>query len=237
MVPECTQVAQAGKLYIVGTPIGNLGDLSLRAAAILKSADIIACEDTRVTAKLMHYLGLSKDLVSYRDANEEAQANHLLESLQNGKSIALVSDAGTPTISDPGFRLVRLCRKAAVDVIPVPGPAAFVAALSASGLPSDRFQFIGFLPPKSAARKRFFEEILNAEQTTIFYESSHRIEKFMNELVEILGDNRVICVAREITKLHETFLVGKSAEVLLEFRNRSQKGEFVVLIAPQTFTL
>ncbi len=236
-LPECKQTAEPGHLYIVATPIGNLGDITIRAASILNSCDLIACEDTRVTHGLLHYLGIKKPTISYRDANEKSQTEFLLSQLKEGKSIALVSDAGTPTISDPGFRVVRECRKLGLTVTPIPGASALLAAISASGLPSNDFRFVGFLPPKSAARKRFFIDNKDSESTLALYESSHRIQKFIDELIEVLGGQRVVCIAREITKLHETFLVGRIAEIYEPFQTRSQKGEFVVLIAPQDFQL
>lgn len=236
-LPECKQTAQPGHLYIVATPIGNLGDLTLRAASILNSCDLIACEDTRVTHGLLHYLGIKKPTLSYRDANEKSQAESLIGQLKEGKSVALVSDAGTPTLSDPGFRVVRESRKLGISVVPIPGASALLAAISASGLPSNDFRFVGFLPPKSAARKRFFTDNKDSKSTLALYESSHRIQKFIDELIEVLGRERVVCIAREITKLHETFLVGCISEVYEQFQTRSQKGEFVVLIAPQDFQL
>ena len=236
-LPECTQEAEAGHLYVISTPIGNLGDITLRAAKILSTCDTIACEDTRVSRGLLSYLGIKKPLLSYRDANEKEQALQLVEKLKGGESVGLISDAGTPTLSDPGFRIVRECRRAGIPVVPVPGASAMLAGLAASGLPSNDVRFVGFLPPKSAARKRFFEEIKESEQTIILYESSHRIEKFMNDILEVLGGGRVICLGREITKKHETFLVGKIEFVYEKFINRSQKGEFVVIIAPKGFEL
>lgn len=236
-LPESKQKAEPGHLYIVATPIGNLGDITARAAGILNTCDLIACEDTRVTHGLLHYLSIKKPTLSYRDANEKSQAEFLVLQLQEGKSIALVSDAGTPTLSDPGFRIVRECRKLNVPVVPIPGASALLAAISASGIPSNDFRFLGFLPPKSAARKRFFEDNKNSKSTLALYESSHRIQKFIDELIEVLGDQRVVCIAREITKLHETFLVGPISEIYEQFQIRSQKGEFVVLIAPSDFQL
>lgn len=234
---ECKQKAEAGHLYIVSTPIGNLSDITVRAAHILNSCDLIACEDTRVTGGLLHYLGISKPTLSYRDANEKQQAEYLVDQLKEGKSIALVSDAGTPTLSDPGFRVIRECRKLGIPVVPIPGASALLAALSVSGLPTNDFRFFGFLPPKSAARKRFFEEHRESLYSVIVYESSHRIDKFMDEILEVLGKNRVICLAREITKLHETFLVGAIGEIYSSFQKQSHKGEFVVIIAPTDFEL
>lgn len=236
-LPEPRQKAQPGHLYIVATPIGNLEDISLRAANILDSCDLVACEDTRVTRNLLKHFDIKKPTLSYRDENESSQSPLLIQELQNGKSIALVSDAGTPTLSDPGFRIVRECRKLQIPVVPIPGPSALLAALCASGLPSNDFRFVGFLPPKSAARKRFFQEHKDSPTTLALYESSHRIQKFIDDLIETLGPERVLCIAREITKLHETFLVGPISEIYTNFTTRSQKGEFVILIAPHNFQL
>lgn len=226
-----------GSLYIVPTPIGNLDDITLRSIEILKSVDIIACEDTRVTGNLLKRLGIDKEMFIYEDARERAVAPILLEKLIVGKSIALVSDAGTPCISDPGFRIVRLCRKEGIEVIPLSGACAFTMALSASGLPSDAFLFVGFLAPKSAARKKFFEDHRDFEHTIIFYESTHRIEKFMEDAYEVYGGERVICVCKEISKLHERFFVNRLSIVRDELKSANTRGEFVILIAPRSFTL
>lgn len=232
------QSAEPGYLYIVATPLGNLHDFTLRATSILSSCDVIACEDTRVTQKLLSHLEISiPQLISYREENEIKQTPVLIELLHSGKSVAIVSDAGTPTLSDPGFRIVRECQKQQIPVVPIPGPSACITALSASGLPSDRFLFVGFLPPKSAARKRFFEEYKDFSSTIILYESCHRIEKFLNDFLEVLGSNRVLCIAREMTKLHETILTGPAKEIQSQILQRSQKGEFVILIAPAHFSL
>ena len=224
-------------LYLVATPIGNLGDLSQRALDILKSCDLIACEDTRTSGKLLKHFGITNNLVSYHEHNEISQAQVLADKIEADQAIALISDAGTPTLSDPGFRVVRECHRRHLNVSPIPGPSAALAALSASGLPSDRFSYRGFLPAKSAARKRFFESILSADQTQILFESNHRILKFLNDFLEVLGPERVICVARELTKLHETIVTGPAGEVSEKIKSRSQKGEFVVVIAPADFSL
>lgn len=236
-IPECKQKAEPGHLYIVATPIGNLSDISIRAISILNSCDLVACEDTRVTGCLLHHFGIQKPTLSYRDANEIQQADFLIDELQKGKSIALVSDAGTPTLSDPGFRIVRACRKICLPVVPIPGASALLASLCASGLPTNDFRFFGFLTPKSAARRRFLEEHINASYTIILYESSHRIEKFMDEMLEILEPSRIISLGREITKLHETFLVGQITHIHASFQKQSHKGEFVIIIAPNNFQL
>lgn len=228
---------QPGHLYVVATPIGNLADLTERARAILAAVDVIACEDTRTTGAMLTRFGLHKVLVPYHDHNETEAADRLADQLAAGKSIALVSDAGTPAISDPGFRLVRACRRRNLPVIPVPGPSALTAVLSASGLPTNGFLYVGFLPPKSAARVAFFDKYRDFDYTLALYESCHRIDKAVEEIVSTLGDARVICVAKEVTKLHETFLVGPAADVRARLAKLSLKGEFVLLIAPTTFTL
>jgi len=227
-----------GILFVVATPIGNLGDASPRAREILGSVAIIACEDTRVTGKLLARWEIPRPtLLSYREENESERTPGLLAELEAGRDVALASDAGTPTISDPGFRLVRACRAAGISVRAVPGPSACVAALSVSGLPSDRFFFAGFLPPKSAARRRFLEEHRGFPSTIILYESVHRIEKLLSEVVEVLGEERVIAVSRELTKKFETSSVGPAGEVREEVLSRARKGEYVVVIAPEGFSL
>ncbi len=224
-------------LYLVATPIGNLGDLSFRAVDILKHCDLIACEDTRTSGKLLKHFEIRKPLVSYHEHNEIQQATQLADKIESGTSIALITDAGTPALSDPGFRVVRECRKRELPVSPIPGPSAAMAALSASGLPSDSFCYVGFLPAKSAARKRFFSDIKDSQRTQIVFESNHRILKFLNDFNEVLGSDRVLCVARELTKLHETIFTGPAEKVIESVKQRSQKGEFVVVIAPSTFEL
>ncbi|MEM9159148.1 MAG: 16S rRNA (cytidine(1402)-2'-O)-methyltransferase [Verrucomicrobiota bacterium] len=229
---------EPGHLYVVATPIGNLADLSQRALSILEKVDCIACEDTRNTGLLISRIFEEKrPLIAYHDHNEKKIASPLVDRIESGESIALVSDAGTPAISDPGFRLVRECRKRGIPVVPVPGACAFTTLLSASGLPSSSVLFVGFLPPKSAARKRFLEENKELKHTIALYESCHRIEKFLKEIVEILGPEREICIGRELTKKFETILTGPSSEVNAKLSNSSKKGEFVVLIAPIDFKL
>ncbi len=229
--------AKPGHLYVVATPIGNLADLTERARLILSTVDLVACEDTRTSGALLTRLGLHRPLVPYHDHNETAAAAHLLAALQAGKSVAVVSDAGTPAISDPGFRIVRACRRAAVPVVPIPGACALAAVLSASGLPSDGFLFVGFLPPKTSARVAFLQKYQEFDYTLALYESCHRIDKFAAEIVATLGPDRVVCVAKEVTKLHELFLVGRAADVGQRLAKTSLKGEFVVLIAPAGFVL
>ncbi len=226
-----------GHLYVVATPIGNLADLTERARAILAAVDLIACEDTRTTGAMLTRFGLRKDLVAYHEHNETEMAESLATQIAAGKSVAVVSDAGTPALSDPGFRLVRACRRRGLPVVPVPGPSALTAVLSAAGLPTNGFLYVGFLPPKSAARIAFYEKHRDFAYTIALYESCHRIDKAVDEIVATLGPARVLCVAKEVTKLHETFLVGPAADVQARLAKTSLKGEFVLLIAPVDFTL
>jgi 16S rRNA (cytidine1402-2'-O)-methyltransferase len=227
----------AGHLYVVATPIGNLADLTERARAILGAVDVVACEDTRTTGAMLTRFGLRRELLAYHEHNETEAAERLAALLAAGKSVAVVSDAGTPGLSDPGFRLVRACRRRGLPVVPVPGPSALTAVLSASGLPTNGFLFVGFLPPKSAARIGFFEKYRDFDYTLALYESCHRIAKAMAEITATLGPSRVVCIAKEVTKLHETFLVGPAADVEGRLAKTSLKGEFVVLIAPKDFEL
>ena len=228
-----------GQLTLVAAPIGNLGDMTPRAIETLKAVDTIACEDTRVTGKLLSKLGIEKKspLLSYREENEKHMAIELADRIELGERIALISDAGMPVLSDPGFRLVRECRKRGLRVTSAPGLTAATTALALSGLPTDAFLYVGFLPPKSAARKRFFESKKEFEYTIIVYESCHRIGKFLNELVETLGEDRCISVSRELTKLHETVHTGVASKVRERVEKSSQKGEFVVCIAKHGFEL
>jgi len=228
---------QPGHLYVVATPIGNLADLSDRARSILGAVDLVACEDTRTTGGMLTRFGLRRELVAYHDHNETEVAEKLTGLIAQGKSIAVVSDAGTPGLSDPGFRIVRACRRRNFPVIPVPGACALIAVLSASGLPTNGFLFAGFLPPKTSARTAFLEKYRDFDYTLALYESCHRIDKFAAEIVEVLGGERIVCVAKEVTKLHETFLIGTAADVQARLMKGSLKGEFVVLIAPKDFAL
>lgn len=228
---------QPGHLYVVATPIGNLADLTERARAILAAVDLVACEDTRTTGAMLTRFGLHKELVAYHEHNETEAAEKLAEQITAGKSVAVVSDAGTPGLSDPGFRVVRACRRRGLPVVPVPGPSALIAVLSASGLPTNGFLFVGFLPPKSAARIAFFEKYRAFDYTLALYESCHRIDKAVDEVVTTLGPARIICVAKEVTKLHEAFFVGAAGDVQARLAKASLKGEFVLLIAPEDFAL
>ena len=228
---------QPGHLYVVATPIGNLADLSERARSILGAVDLVVAEDTRTTGALLARFGLRRKLAAYHEHNEVEAAERFADSLASGQSLALVSDAGTPGLSDPGFRLVRACRRRGLPVVPVPGPSDVVAALSASGLPTNGFLFVGFLPPKSSARIAFFQSHRAFDYTLALHESCHRIVQAVGELVATLGGTRVICVAREVTKLHESFLVGQASEVQAQLARSSHKGEFVLLIAPAEYIL
>ena len=226
-----------GHLYVVATPIGNLTDLTERALSILSKVDLVACEDTRTTGSMLTRLGLRRELVAYHDHNETAAAERLAEEITAGKSVAIVCDAGTPALSDPGFRLTRACHRRKLPVVPVPGPSALTAALSASGLPTNGFLYAGFLAPKTAARQNFLTKYQDFEYTLALYESCHRIAKFSADIIAVLGPDRVICVAKEITKIHEKFLVGTAQDVNDRLLSMSLKGEFVVLIAPASFSL
>jgi len=220
-----------GCLYLVGTPIGNLEDITLRALRILREADQIAAEDTRHTQKLLNHYEISRPLVSYHEHNEMTRAPELLIALEQGAKIALVSDAGMPLVSDPGYRLVTLCLRHQIPVVPVPGPSALLAALSASGLPNEEFLFIGFLPARSGERQRALERLRIEDRTIILYEAPHRIAESIAEALEILGD-RPACLAREVTKLHEEFRRGKLSALAASLEERPARGEITLLIGP-----
>jgi 16S rRNA (cytidine1402-2'-O)-methyltransferase len=220
----------SGILYVVATPIGNLEDITFRAVRILKEADLIACEDTRQTRKLLDHYGIARPAVSYHEHNEKARAEQLVRELESGKTIALVSDAGTPLIADPGYRLVELARERGITVSPLPGPSAILAGLSASGLPTDSFLFRGFLPAKTTQRRKMLEALKTADATMVFYETPHRIREALEDIDAILGP-RPLVLARELTKLHEEFLRGTAAELRAILEQRpSIKGEFVVMV-------
>lgn len=222
----------SASLYCVATPIGNLTDITERAIKTLKEVEKIYAEDTRVTLRLLTHLGFQKHLVSLHDHNEAARVIQVLADLEQGMNVALVSDAGTPLISDPGYHLVKEVAKAGFRVVPIPGACAVVAALSAAGLATDRFVFEGFLSAKSSARKASFEQLKTETRTLIFYESSHRIEGFLEDLVAVLGAERELVIARELTKLYESFYRDTAQNLLTRLRMDSdmQKGEFVVLV-------
>ena len=219
-----------GTLYLVATPIGNLEDITYRAVRTLKEADLIACEDTRHTRKLLDHYGIAKPVVSYHEHNEAARAEELVAKLAAGASVALVSDAGMPLVSDPGYRVVAAAIRAGVRVVPVPGPSAVVAALAASGLATDAFYFGGFLPPKSGQRARALDALRDETATLIFYEAPHRILETLRDVEKILGP-RLVVVARELTKVHEELLRGTAGEVCDRLASRpSVKGEITLLI-------
>ncbi|MBT1445336.1 16S rRNA (cytidine(1402)-2'-O)-methyltransferase [Shewanella sp. JM162201] len=226
-------------LYIVPTPIGNLGDMSPRAVEVLKSVTLVGCEDTRHSGRLFSHFGISTKTVSVHDHNERARAQWIIEKLAEGEAVALVSDAGTPLISDPGYHLVSLVREAGFNVVPLPGPCAAITALSASGLPSDRFSFEGFLPAKEKGRSDKLEALREDPRTLIFYESPHRIIQSLESIVAVLGADRPMVMARELSKTFETFLSGTAAEVLAKVLadDNQQKGEMVLMchgfVAPE----
>src|SRR3984957_16873406 len=218
-------------LYLVGTPIGNLEDITLRAVRVLKEVDVIACEDTRQTQKLLNHYGITTRTVSYHEHNEMTRAAELVIDLQEGTSVALVTDAGMPGISDPGFRLISLAIRHHLPVIPIPGASAFLSALVASGLPTDSFRFSGFLPAKRGERRGTLEAIKTSPRPQVFYEAPHRIIEALQDVCEVLGNSRRVVVAREVTKLHEEFLRGRASEVLEALKARDAvKGEITLLI-------
>ncbi|MDX1559302.1 MAG: 16S rRNA (cytidine(1402)-2'-O)-methyltransferase [Marinobacter sp.] len=221
-----------GTLYVVATPIGNLGDLSPRATRTLASVDVVAAEDTRHSGRLLSHLGVQKRMIAIHDYNEKGRAAGILAELQAGRDVALISDAGTPLISDPGYVLVREARAAGYRVSPIPGPCALVAALSAAGLPTDRFLYVGFLPAKRTGRRASLDLLGSEVATLVFYESPHRILESVRDIAEVLGSEREIVLGREITKTFETFYSGSVAEVLaeLELDPHGSRGEFVVMV-------
>jgi len=229
-MPDTSQISNA--LYIVATPIGNLGDMSARAIETLRSVDVVAAEDTRHSGRLLQHFGINTRMLSYHDFSDDSRVQMIVERLRNGESVALISDAGTPLISDPGYRLVLLAREAGVRVVPIPGACALATALCASGLPSDRFLFEGFLPARHTARIRHLEALRDESLTLIFYESPHRIVDSVTDMLAVLGPQRHVVLCRELTKTFETIhgdALGELLPWLLADDNR-QRGEFVVLI-------
>lgn len=222
-----------GALYVVATPIGNLEDITFRAVRVLKEADLIACEDTRHTAKLLRHYGIEKPTVSYHEHNEAARAEELVAKVEQGLNVAQVSDAGMPGISDPGYRVIKLAIERGISVVPVPGPSALIAALAASGLPTDSFQFHGFLPARSGERRTLLESFRAVENTVVVYEAPHRIAETMKDIVELLGADRRVALARELTKVHEEFVRGSATEVLSRVQAHEPKGEITLLIGKQ----
>ncbi|MFH1686957.1 MAG: 16S rRNA (cytidine(1402)-2'-O)-methyltransferase [bacterium] len=219
-----------GKLYLVPTPIGNMSDISRRAITVLSEVDLVACEDTRHSGHLLKELGIQKPLVAYHEFNERSRAQKLVEQILAGRSIAVISDAGSPGISDPAYRVVRSALDAAIEVVALPGPCAIIPALTASGLPTDRFFFEGFLPVKSAARQRRLAELAGFEHTLVFYESPHRVFKSLVDMHQVLG-NRPACLAREISKKFEQFVRMNLGEMSQLYSDRKVKGEIVIVVA------
>lgn len=226
--PAC----KPGTLYLVGTPIGNLEDMTFRAVRILQAVDAIAAEDTRHTGKLLHHFQITTPQISYHEHNQKSRIPELVSRLQQGKAIALVTDAGMPGISDPGYELVKACIEAGLAVVPIPGPTAAISALVASGLPCDRFVFEGFLANTSATKRRERLEALKVEnRTLIFYEAPHRVRQTLQEMAAVLGGDRAIVLARELTKLHEELWRGSIADAIAHYTNHEPTGEFTLIVA------
>ena len=228
---KSTQIFEPA-LYIVATPIGNLADITLRALELLRQADLIACEDTRTSSKLLSYYGIKAKTTSYHEHNEESKTSYLLEEVQKGKIVALISDAGTPLISDPGYKLVKEAAKSGIKIVPLPGASSVITALAVSGLPTDRFMFVGFLPSKAGARAKAITEIAAIKTTLVLFESVHRLSETLAVLAEILGAREAV-IARELTKLHEELRRGTLAELSTHYNESGDpKGEVVIVIAP-----
>jgi 16S rRNA (cytidine1402-2'-O)-methyltransferase len=235
-VADSSRVLAPG-LYLVATPIGNLEDITLRALRVLKQADLIACEDTRQTQKLLNHYGINTRTTSYHEHNEMTRAAELVVDLEQGARIALVTDAGMPGISDPGFRLIALAIRHHLAVVPIPGASAFLSALAASGLPTDSFRFNGFLPAKAGQRRQILDSIRESPRTQIFYETPHRVREALEDVVGILGGQRHVVIAREVTKIHEEFLRGHATEILETLKARDDiKGEITLLIGKMEST-
>jgi len=226
----------SGCLYLVASPIGNLGDISSRAIETLVNCDFIACEDTRVTGKLLSRLEIQKKLISYREENEKAKSLQIAQEIEQGKKVALLSDAGYPCISDPGFRLVRECHIQKLKVIPIPGPNAALTALAVSGLPTHQYTYLGFLPKKSAQTRKTLDSWITFEGSIVLYESKYKIQKTLLLISEIMGEDRFVCLARELTKSHESILTGRITEVIEQQSKSSGKGEVTLVIAPQDYS-
>jgi 16S rRNA (cytidine1402-2'-O)-methyltransferase len=230
-VPYASLQASAGRLYVVGTPIGNLEDITLRALSTLKASDLIACEDTRRTQKLLNHYEIRTRTISYHEHNEMTRAPELVLKMERGSVISLVSDAGTPGLSDPGFRLVHLAIRHRIPVVPVPGPTAMVAALTAAGLPMNEFIFIGFLPARKSARRKSLAALAGFEKTIVCYEAPHRIVESLRDVHEVLGERDAV-IAREVTKVHEEFLRGSVSEIRGILKKEPVKGELTVILGP-----
>lgn len=224
--------ALPGQLFVVATPIGHLRDITLRALDVLRSVDLIAAEDTRISRKLLTHYAIGKPMIAVHAHNETEVADLLLTELRKGKDVALLSDAGTPLISDPGHRLLSRLREEGIRIVPIPGPCSPIAALSASGFPADRFRFLGFLPRKGKMRKQLLSQIGHAEETTVLLESPHRLRSTLEELRHFLEPKRKVCVARELTKLHEEFIIGGIDAVIAHVSSMRVRGEIVLIIEP-----
>ena len=223
------RMTEQGMLYVVPTPVGNMEDITLRAIRVLKEADLILAEDTRTSSVLLHHYEIKNQLTSHHKFNEHQTCQHIVERILGGETVALISDAGTPGISDPGFLLVRECVRAGIEVQTLPGPTAFVPALVSSGLPCDKFCFEGFLPQKKGRQKRL-QELKEEERTIVFYESPYRIVKTLQQFIEVFGPERMVSVCREISKVHEQSVRGSLTEVLAHFTEHEPKGEFVIVL-------
>jgi 16S rRNA (cytidine1402-2'-O)-methyltransferase len=221
----------AGTLYVVGTPIGNLEDMTFRAISVLQNVDLIAAEDTRHTGKLLHHFQIKTPQISHHEHNRATRIPELIDKLQQGKSIALVTDAGMPCVSDPGYELVKACAEANLSVVPIPGVTAVVTALAASGLPSDRFTFEGFLPAKEKDRRNTLIPLQTETRTMIFYESPHRLRESLATILEIFGKERELTIARELTKMHEELWRGTVGDAVADYQTREPKGEYTIVVA------
>lgn len=222
----------SGTLYVVATPIGNLEDITYRAVRILSEVDLVAAEDTRHSRKLLAHFGIRKPLLSYHDHNELQRQEELIKRLQAGESIALISDAGTPCIADPGYRLIASCHAAGISAVPIPGPSALITALSAAGVSTERFAFEGYLPQRGKARADLLRKLHGEQRTMVFYESPHRLLATLADLVEIMGAERPLVIARELTKLHEEFFRGTAVEAVARFEGEPVRGELVLVVPP-----
>ena len=223
-----------GTLYVVATPIGNLEDITYRAVRILNEVDLVAAEDTRHSRKLFAHFGIKKPLVSYHDHNEQQRQEELVKHLQAGEDVALISDAGTPCIADPGYRLIASCHAVGIRVVPIPGPSALITALSAAGVSTERFAFEGYLPQKAKARSDLLRKLNGEQRTLVFYETPHRLAATVTDLVEIMGAEQPLVVARELTKMYEEFFRGTTAEAVTRFTREPARGELVLVIPPST---
>lgn len=221
---------EKGVLYVVATPIGNLEDITLRALRVLREADLIACEDTRHTRKLLDHYSIARPVLSYHEHNEQERARALVKKLEQGLTIAQVSDAGMPSIADPGYRVIKLAIERGIPVRPVPGPSAVITALAGSGLPTDSFEFLGFLPARSGQRRTALERLRSTTASVVLYEAPHRIREMLSDIVQVLGPERPVVIARELTKVHEEFLRGTAGELRERIGDRELKGEITLLI-------